>query len=186
MSWPWLVLLVLAALLAVAVEKPRLERRFGAAARRDRERQRRKKQLRVVTPDDESEEFIRSVQRDLDALPTIEERDRQTSQRGRPSARLADGERRGQPARVREDARDVLGVLRLLEVGHAQAEPVRARARGRAVGIETTPPRIAASGRAVDRTRIDSGRRPSPCRSRRRQGLPARDASSSAAEASAA
>ena len=77
MSWPWLVLLVLAAVLAVAVEKPRLDARFGAAARRDRERQKRKKQLRVVAPDDESDEFIRSVQRDLDALPTIEERDRQ-------------------------------------------------------------------------------------------------------------
>jgi hypothetical protein len=78
-SWPWLVLLVLAAVLAVAVEKPRLDRRFGVAARRDRERQKRKKQLRVVTSeDDESEEFIRSVQRDLDALPTIEERDRKT------------------------------------------------------------------------------------------------------------
>ncbi len=72
------MLLVLAAALAVAVEKPRLERRFGTAARRDRDRQRRKKQLRVVTSDDESEEFIRSVQRDLDALPTIEERDRKT------------------------------------------------------------------------------------------------------------
>jgi hypothetical protein len=71
-------LLVIAAALAVAVEKPRLERRFGAAARHDRERQRRKRQLRVVTPDDESEEFIKSVQRDLDALPTIEERDRRT------------------------------------------------------------------------------------------------------------
>jgi hypothetical protein len=77
-SWPWLVLLVLAALLAVAVEKPRLDKRFGAAARRDRDRQKRKKQLRVVTPDDESEEFIRAVQRDLDSLPTIEERDRRT------------------------------------------------------------------------------------------------------------
>jgi hypothetical protein len=76
-SWPWLVLLVLAAALALAVEKPRLERRFGSTARRDRERQRRKKQFKVVTPDDESEEFIRSVQSDLDALPTIEERDRQ-------------------------------------------------------------------------------------------------------------
>ncbi|HUG63617.1 MAG TPA: hypothetical protein VMK83_00205 [Gaiellaceae bacterium] len=78
MSWPWLVLLLLAALLAVAVEKPRLESRFGSAARRDRDRQKRKKKLRVVTPDDESAEFIRSVQRDLDALPTIEERDRRT------------------------------------------------------------------------------------------------------------
>ena len=36
-----------------------------------------KKQFKVITPEDESEEFIRSVQRDLDALPTIEERDRQ-------------------------------------------------------------------------------------------------------------
>ena len=77
MSWPWLVLLGLAAVLALAVEKPRLERRFGSAARRDRERQRRKKQFTVITPEDESDEFIRSVQRDLDALPTIEERDRQ-------------------------------------------------------------------------------------------------------------
>jgi hypothetical protein len=76
-SWPWLVLLVLAALLAIAVERPRLERRFGSAARRDRERQRRKKQFKVITPEDENEEFIRSVQSDLDALPTIEERDRQ-------------------------------------------------------------------------------------------------------------
>jgi len=73
------VLLVLAAALAVAVEKPRLERRYGAAARRDRDRQRRKKQFRVLTSeDDESEEFIRSVQKDLDSLPTIEERDRKT------------------------------------------------------------------------------------------------------------
>ena len=78
MSWPWLVLLVFAAALVVAVERPRLERRFGASARKNRDRQRRKKQLRIVTPDDESDEFIRSVQRDLDALPTIEERDRKT------------------------------------------------------------------------------------------------------------
>ena len=78
MSWPWLVLLVLAAALVVAVERPRLEGRFGAAARKKRARQQRKKQLRVVTTDNESDEFIRSVQRDLDALPTIEERDRKT------------------------------------------------------------------------------------------------------------
>ncbi len=78
MSWPWLVVLVLAAALVIAVERPRLERRFGAAARKDRDRARRKAQLRVITPDDESEEFIRSVQDDLDALPTIEEKDRKT------------------------------------------------------------------------------------------------------------
>jgi hypothetical protein len=77
-SWPWLVVLILAAALVVAVELPRLGRRFGADARKRRERQRRKARLRVITPDEESEEFVRSVQRDLDALPTIEERDRRT------------------------------------------------------------------------------------------------------------
>ncbi|MBA3433114.1 MAG: hypothetical protein H0U08_03370 [Actinobacteria bacterium] len=79
MSWPWLVALVLAAALVVAVEWPRLGRRFGAEARKDRQRQQRKAKLRVITSvDEESDEFIRSVQRDLDALPTIEERDRRT------------------------------------------------------------------------------------------------------------
>ena len=75
-SWPWLVLLVLAAALVVAVERPRLESRFGVTARKARERERRKKQLRVITSDDDSDEFIRSVQADLDQLPTIEEKDR--------------------------------------------------------------------------------------------------------------
>ena len=72
------MLLVLAAALVVAVERPRLERRFGATARKARDRERRKQQLRVITPDEDSDEFIRSVQADLDALPTIEERDRKT------------------------------------------------------------------------------------------------------------
>jgi len=75
-SWPWLVVLILAAALVVAVERPRLERLFGSRARKERER--RKAQFRVLTPDDESDEFIRSVQRDLEALPTIEEHDRST------------------------------------------------------------------------------------------------------------
>ncbi len=78
-SWPWLVLLVFAAALVVAVEWPRLGRRFGAEARRARQRKQRKAQLRVVSADDEeSDEFIRSVQHDLDQLPTIEEHDRKT------------------------------------------------------------------------------------------------------------
>jgi hypothetical protein len=77
-SWPWLVVLVLAAALVVAAERPRLGRRFGAESRRQRERSRRKKQFRVVTPDDERDEFIRSVAEDLDSLPTIEETDRKT------------------------------------------------------------------------------------------------------------
>jgi hypothetical protein len=77
-SWPWLVVLVLAAALVVAAEGPRLSHRYGAEARRKRERARRKKQLRVITPDDERDAFIRSVASDLEALPTIEEKDRKT------------------------------------------------------------------------------------------------------------
>jgi hypothetical protein len=77
-SWPWVVVLVVAAALVVAVETPRLGRRFGIEARKRRERERRKKSFRVLTPDEESDEFVRSVQRDLEALPTIEERDRKT------------------------------------------------------------------------------------------------------------
>lgn len=72
------MLLLLAAALVVAAERSRLERLVGSSARRERERKRRKAQLRVLTPDEESDEFVRSVQRDLDALPTIEERDRST------------------------------------------------------------------------------------------------------------
>ena len=75
MSWPWLVALVLAAALVAAVERPRFERALGGSARKERERRRRKARLRVVEPEDDSDEFVRSVQRDLDALPTIEERD---------------------------------------------------------------------------------------------------------------
>jgi hypothetical protein len=81
-SWPWLVALLLAAALVVAAEGPRLSGRFGADARRKRERARRKKQLRIVHPTDERDAerdaFIRSVASDLDALPTIEEKDRKT------------------------------------------------------------------------------------------------------------
>ncbi len=78
MTWPWLVLLIATAALVVAVETPRLVERFGADARNVRARKHRKRNLRVVTPEDESDEFIRSVQRDLEALPTVEERDRRT------------------------------------------------------------------------------------------------------------
>jgi hypothetical protein len=84
-SWPWLVALILAAALVVAAEGPRLSRRFGADARRKRDRARRKKQLRLIQADERAAErdaerdaFIRSVASDLDALPTIEETDRKT------------------------------------------------------------------------------------------------------------
>ena len=73
MSWPWIVLLALAVAVVVAAEWPRLQRAVGSDARRQRERARRKAKLRVV--DTEDQDFVESVQRDLDSLPTIEERE---------------------------------------------------------------------------------------------------------------
>ena len=71
MSWPWIVLLALGVLVVLAAEWPRIAGVVGSDARRRRERQRRKAKLRVVPTDDD--EFVESVQRDLDSLPTIEE-----------------------------------------------------------------------------------------------------------------
>jgi hypothetical protein len=67
------VLLVAAVVLVVAAEWSRVSSRVGRDARRDRDRARRKKKLRVVSPD--SEEFARAVERDLASLPTIDEQD---------------------------------------------------------------------------------------------------------------
>jgi hypothetical protein len=72
-SWPWIALLALAVVVVVAAEWPRLERLLGRERRRERERAKRKANLRLVSPDDE--DFVASVQRDLEALPTIEERE---------------------------------------------------------------------------------------------------------------
>jgi hypothetical protein len=67
------VLLVAAVALVVGAEWSRLSTRLGRDARRDRDRAKRKKKLKVVTPD--SEEFARAVERDLASLPTIDEQD---------------------------------------------------------------------------------------------------------------
>ena len=79
MSWPFIVLLALAVAVVIAAEWERLggrlvSGRFGTEARRTRERQRRKSNLKLVRS--ESEEFEQSVQRDLAELPTTKERDR--------------------------------------------------------------------------------------------------------------
>ncbi|RDI75257.1 hypothetical protein Gocc_1055 [Gaiella occulta] len=72
-SSPWIVLLALAVALVVAAEWPRFEQVVGTEARRRREREARKASLRVITSDDD--DFVRSVQADLESLPTIEERE---------------------------------------------------------------------------------------------------------------
>ena len=77
MSWVFVALLAAAVAVLIGAEWPRLAERFGVDARRQRERARRKRSLRVVpTEDPDSEEFARSVERDLQNLPTIEEKDR--------------------------------------------------------------------------------------------------------------
>jgi hypothetical protein len=68
-----LVLLVAAAGLLVAAEWPRLSSHLGSDGRRTRDRRRRKTNLHVVST--ESDEFARSVERDLARLPTIDDRD---------------------------------------------------------------------------------------------------------------
>jgi hypothetical protein len=74
-SWFGVVLLVAAAALLVAAEWHRFGVRVPAGPKRPRRRarQKSKSQLRVVHP--ETEEFARSVERDLAALPTIDEQD---------------------------------------------------------------------------------------------------------------
>ncbi|MBA2332909.1 MAG: hypothetical protein H0V94_08995 [Actinobacteria bacterium] len=79
MSWPFIVLLVLAFVVLAGAEWQRLAGarsfgRFGSDARSARDRQKRKANLKLIRS--ESEEFAESVQRDLADLPTIEEKDR--------------------------------------------------------------------------------------------------------------
>jgi hypothetical protein len=72
-SWLYLGLLACAVAVFVAAEWPRLATKLGVEGRRRRERAKRKSNLRLLRTD--SEEFAASVERDLDRLPTIEERD---------------------------------------------------------------------------------------------------------------
>jgi hypothetical protein len=74
-SLVWIALLAGAVAVLVAAEWPRLDRKFGGAARRERERKRRKANLKVIHNEESLEEFAASVERDLDRLPTIDKRD---------------------------------------------------------------------------------------------------------------
>lgn len=84
MTWPWLTLAVLAVVLVVVAEWPRAQTRLGPDARSARSRAKRKRALTVIPGGsddargrpaelDEHDDFARSVQADLDALPTIDE-----------------------------------------------------------------------------------------------------------------
>jgi hypothetical protein len=67
-----IVLAVCAVLLILGAEWPRLAERFGGKPGAKRLRRRRKRRLTVV--EGESDDFAASVQRDLENLPVIEER----------------------------------------------------------------------------------------------------------------
>lgn len=73
MSWFAIVLLVAAVVLLAAAEWTRFAK-IGEV-RGERKRARRKSRLRVVE-NDPDDDFAASVERDLAALPTIDERDR--------------------------------------------------------------------------------------------------------------
>jgi hypothetical protein len=73
-GWIAIALLIAAVLILVGAEWPRLSERFGGQAWAQRSRRRRKRRLTVVRGE-ESDEFQRSVERDLENLPVIGERD---------------------------------------------------------------------------------------------------------------
>ncbi len=70
-------LLLVAAVLVVVAEWPRLGQRAGLDTHTRRERKRRKSHLRVV--ESETDDFARAVERDLAKLPTIDPRERKKS-----------------------------------------------------------------------------------------------------------
>ena len=69
-----IALLVCGLLVLVGAEWPRLASRLGVEGRVGRARARRKRKLRVVGGE-RDEDFVASVQRDLEDLPVLEERD---------------------------------------------------------------------------------------------------------------
>jgi hypothetical protein len=71
----WIALLACAVAVLIAAEWPRLDRWLGVEARRGRERQKRKANLKVIRSEESLEEFQASVERDLSRLPTIDKRD---------------------------------------------------------------------------------------------------------------
>ena len=73
-GWIYALLLAGAVAVLIAAEWPRLTTRFGTSPRFPGRSRKRKPHLHLVQT--ESEEFAASVERDLDRLPTIDERDR--------------------------------------------------------------------------------------------------------------
>ena len=72
-SWLFIGLLAAAVIVLAGAEWPRISDRMGLRTREQRARAKRKSQMRLLRT--ESDEFVASVQRDLERLPTIEEHD---------------------------------------------------------------------------------------------------------------
>jgi len=72
-GWIAIGLLVAAVLVVIGAEWPRLSERIGADAWAQRSRRRRKEKLTLIRGDEEDDEFVKSVERDLADLPVWDE-----------------------------------------------------------------------------------------------------------------
>jgi hypothetical protein len=72
-GWIAIGLLVAAVLVVIGAEWPRLSERVGADAWAQRSRQRRKEKLTLIRGEEQDDEFVKSVERDLADLPVWDE-----------------------------------------------------------------------------------------------------------------
>ena len=72
-GWIAIGLLAAAVLVVIGAEWPRLSERIGADAWAQRSRRRRKEKLTLIRGDEEDDEFVKSVERDLADLPVWDE-----------------------------------------------------------------------------------------------------------------
>jgi hypothetical protein len=66
-------LLIAAVLVVIGAEWPRLSERIGADAWAARSRKRRKEKLILIQGEEEDDDFVKSVERDLADLPVLDE-----------------------------------------------------------------------------------------------------------------
>jgi hypothetical protein len=72
-GWIAIGLLIAAVLVVLGAEWPRLSERIGADAWAQRSRRRRKEKLTLIRGEEEDDEFVKSVERDLADLPVWDE-----------------------------------------------------------------------------------------------------------------
>jgi hypothetical protein len=72
-GWIAIGLLVAAVLVVVAAEWPRLSERLGTDAWSARSRRRRKEKLTLIQGEEQDDDFVKSVERDLADLPVLDE-----------------------------------------------------------------------------------------------------------------